>query len=63
MTTKTTPIAMYGLTTTDKSEAFSASNSAFGKIARSAVERGFILAWMKFIATHMPSSEPIGLNA
>jgi hypothetical protein len=39
-----------------------ALNSASLNNARSSVEAGFNLAWMKFMATYMPHSEPMGLK-
>ena len=56
------PMARYGPMSTLKSLSFTASNCASLSCARAAVSSGLILAWMKFIATSMPNSEPIGLN-
>ena len=39
-----------------------ALNSASESNARSSVEAGFSLAWMKFMATYIPHSEPMGLK-
>ncbi len=56
-------MAKYGEIRIDKSDCFIASNSGSESTARSVVLIGSSLAWIKFMATNIPKSEPMGLNA
>ena len=47
---------------TERSLSRMAVNSLSLSRARSSVDAGFSRAWMKFMATYMPQSEPIGLK-
>ena len=60
--TMTMPMTTYGVMRMPRSDCFIASNSASDRVARAAESIGFRRAWMKFIATYMPHSEPMGLN-
>ena len=58
----TRPTTQYGPVRTLRSACFIASKPASSRSALSAVLAGCSLACMKFIATYMPISEPIGLK-
>ena len=62
MVRMTRPIIRYGLISTERSYSLIASNSLAERLARPAVSSGLSFACIKFIATYIPSSEPIGLN-
>ena len=52
----------YGAIRIERSVSRTASNSSLLSRLRSAVSMGKSRAWMKFIATYIPSKDPIGLN-
>ena len=62
MTAMTMPITTYGAIRIPRSLCLMASKSASGRAALSWELSGLSLAWMKFMATNIPHSEPIGLN-